>query len=97
MLWTCPCCDYDRVSWRPQTWTEAQVAAVARTLCEGHTSSVLRGARGFVSLKRGYAADAPIDCPRCRQSFFPGDSLVARPSRAEHRPVLRTHRVAARR
>ena len=86
MLWTCPCCDYDRVSWRPKTWTEAEVGAIARACCEGRRTTALRGARGFVFLGDRFAADAQIRCPRCRQKFYPGDTLDRRLSRSKSTP-----------
>ena len=94
MLWTCARCSYSRVRWRPKTWTEAQVGAVARARCEGKSSSVLKGARGFVFLGDKFAADTPIRCPSCCQKFYPGDSLERRvpapdaPHAAPQRPAL---------
>ena len=75
MLWTCACCGFQQVEWRPQTCSEAQVKKVVRARCRGRTPKVLEGARGFVYLGDAYAPDRPVKCPRCRQSFYPGDSV----------------------
>ncbi len=89
MLWTCSRCDYDRVSWTPKTWSEAQIGAVARARCEGRETGLLRGARGFVFLGNRYAVDAPVRCPKCRQKFFPGDSLEKRVTPRRDTPTAR--------
>jgi len=97
MLWTCAHCDYKRISWRPRTLTEAQVGAVARARCEGRPSRTLQKARGFLLIENRYVLDTPIRCPRCRQRFFPGDSLdrSVSPQSSEPAPRRPNHRLAS--
>ena len=87
MLWTCTHCDYNRVSWRPRSLSERQVGAVARAHCMGQPHQALRKARGFLFIGNRYVLDAPIRCPRCRQTFFPGDALERTAEALSSEPV----------
>jgi len=90
MLWTCPRCNFKRIRWNPDTWSEAQVGAIVRNRCLGKPSIELDGARGFVFLGGSYAADTQIRCPKCRTRFYPGDSSQNSPaSKSSARPIGR--------
>ena len=87
MLWTCTHCTNNRISWRPRTWSEAQVGDVARAYCKGLQHSALREARGFLFIGGRYVLDAPIRCPRCRRTFYPGDTLDRAAEEKSSEPV----------
>ena len=92
---TCIHCGYERVSWQPRLWTEAQVGNLARMRANQQPPTPLPDGRGFVLFEGRYALDRSLRCSHCRRTFYPGDALnhmaMARPQPAPphaNRPAL---------